>query len=152
MRRPSKDPSLRPVDDEENKTTFFVGLLPPRDAGVTGMPICGPDGDPITSLVVSPTDGSPTKRAITRKLSDRQRFALAALDECAASSGWPAPAEMGMPTSTVVVQLSGWREALYRKRVLDCDAKNPREELKRLRQQLQARGRIGANGELVWKA
>lgn len=39
------------------------------------------DGDPITSLVVVPADGSAIKRAITRKLSDRQRLALAALDE-----------------------------------------------------------------------
>jgi hypothetical protein len=50
------------------------------------------------------------------------------------------------------VQLSAWREKLYRKGVLDCDAKNPREEFRRVRQQLQARGLIGVNGELVWKA
>ena len=36
--------------------------------------------------------------------------------------------------------------------VLDRDAKSPREGFKRVRQQLQARGLIGVNGELVWKA
>ena len=111
-----------------------------------------PDGDPITSLVVLPAEGSPTKRAITRKISDRQRLALAALDECAASSGAPAPANLGLPARTIVVQVSAWREELYRKGVLDHDAKNPREEFKRVRQQLQARGLIGINSELVWKA
>ena len=45
-----------------------------------------------------------------------------------------------------------WREELYRKGVLDRDAKSPREEFKRVRQQLQARSLIGVNGELVWKA
>jgi hypothetical protein len=110
------------------------------------------DGDPITSLVVLPTEGSPTKRVVIRKLSDRQRLALAALDECAATSGQPAPATMQLPARTTVVRLSAWREELYRKGVLDRDAKNPREEFKRLRQQLQARGLIGVTGELVWKA
>jgi hypothetical protein len=43
--------------------------------------------------------------------------------------------------------LNAWREELYRKGVLDRDAKSPREEFKRVRQQLQARGRIGVNGD-----
>jgi len=110
------------------------------------------DGDPITSLVVLPTEGSPTRRAITRKLSDRQRLALAALDECAASSGKPAPANLELPGRTVAVEIIAWREELYRKGVLDRDAKSPREEFKRVRQQLQAHSLIGVNGELVWKA
>ena len=74
------------------------------------------DGDPITSLVVLPGRTTPSKRATTRKLSDRQRLALAALDECAVSSGKPAPASLQLPARTVVVQLSAWREELYRKR------------------------------------
>jgi hypothetical protein len=108
--------------------------------------------DPITSLVVLPAEGSPTKRAVTRKLSDRQRLALAALNECAISDGKPAPANLELPGRTVVVQLSAWREELYRKGVLDRDAKNPREEFKRVRQQLQTRSLIGMHDELVWKA
>jgi hypothetical protein len=55
-------------------------------------------------------------------------------------------------TPKSVVHLSTWREELYRKGVLDRDAKSPREEFKRIRMQLQARGLIGVNGELVWKA
>jgi hypothetical protein len=110
------------------------------------------DGDPITSLVVMPAERSPTARNVTRKLSDRQRLALAALDECAAAKGTPAPTELQLPARTIVVQLNAWREELYRKGVLDRDAKSPREEFKRVRQQLQARSLIGVNGELVWKA
>jgi len=70
------------------------------------------DGDPITSLVVLPADYLPNERAITRKLSDRQRLALAALDECAATSGTRAPANLELPGLTIVVQVSAWREEL----------------------------------------
>jgi hypothetical protein len=109
------------------------------------------DGDPITSLVVLPVEGSIQRRAITRKLSPRQQLALAALDECAANEGTPAPASMQLPARTVVVRLNAWREELYRKGVLDRDAKSPREEFKRVRQQLQARSLIGINSDVVWK-
>jgi hypothetical protein len=110
------------------------------------------DGDEISSLVVLPAETSSRRSKTTRKLSDRQRLALAALDECAISSGTPAPASLQLPARTVVVHLNAWREELYRKGVLDREAKNPREEYKRVRQQLQARGLIGVNDELVWKA
>jgi AAA domain len=110
------------------------------------------DGDPITSLVVVPAEVSPTARNITRKLSDRQRLALAALDECAAASGSPAPAELQLSARTIVVQLSAWRVELYRKGVLDRDAKSPREEFKRVRNSLQARGLVGVRDDFAWKA
>ena len=110
------------------------------------------DGDPITSLVVLPVDGPLQRRTVTRKLSPRQQLALAALDECGASSGTPAPPTLELPARTIVVQINAWREELYRKGVLDRDAKSPREEFKRIRTQLQSRSLIGVNGELVWKA
>src|SRR6516165_4996041 len=66
--------------------TEIVSRLDPIELGADA------DGDPITSLVVVPSEGSPTKRATTRKLSDRQRLALAALDECACNLGKAAPA------------------------------------------------------------
>ena len=39
-----------------------------------------------------------------------------------------------------------------RPRGLDRDAKSPREEFKRVRDSLHARGSIGVRGEVVWKA
>jgi hypothetical protein len=93
-----------------------------------------------------PAERSPTARNVTRKLSDRQRLARAAFDECPAAKGTPAPTELQLPARTIVVQLNAWREELYRKGVLDRDAKSPREEFKRVRQQLQARSLIGVNG------
>jgi hypothetical protein len=101
------------------------------------------DGDPITSLVVVPTEASAVTRNITRKLSDRQRLALAALDECASSSGLPAPANLELPSKTIVVQLIAWREELYRKGALDRDAKNPRG--------IQARASTAASARPNWR-
>jgi hypothetical protein len=48
--------------------------------------------------------------------------------------------------------LSARCEELYRKGVLDPDAKSPREEFKRVRNSLRPRGLIAVSGELVWKA
>ena len=53
------------------------------------------------------------------------------------------------PARTVVVPLNAWREELYRKGVLDRDAKSPREEFKRVRQQLQARVATLASGMIL---
>jgi AAA domain len=110
------------------------------------------DGDPVTSLVVLPVEGPIQRRTVARKLSPRQKLALGALDECAASGGAPAPPSLELPARTVLVQINAWREELYRKGVLDRDAKSPREEFKRVRTSLQARGLVGVRDDLVWKA
>jgi hypothetical protein len=126
--------------------TKIVSRLEPVELGADA------DGDPITSLVVLLADASSIKRTVTRKLSDRQRLALAALDECACNVGKPAPAGFQLPASIKVVPATAWRDELYRKGVLGRDAKSPREEFKRVRMQLQARALIGVNNDLVWKA
>jgi hypothetical protein len=121
----------------------IVSRLEPVDLGTDA------DGDPLTSLVVLPADLSAViRQAPSRKLSDRQRLALAALDECAAP---PAPAGLQLPASTIVVPTADWRRELYTRGVLEADAKSPREEFKRVRNSLHVRGLIGVNGELVWK-
>lgn len=109
------------------------------------------DGDPITSLVVLPAEASSAHRATTRKLSDRQRLALGALDECLSSSAQPAPAALQLPTHTIVVPVTAWRDEMYSRGVLDRDAKSPREEFRRVRNSLQARSLIGVHSDLVWR-
>jgi hypothetical protein len=71
------------------------------------------DGDAITSCVVVPVEGV-ARAAPTRKLSDRQRLALDALDECAATVGKPPPPSLGLPFGLTVVTLTEWRDELYR--------------------------------------
>jgi hypothetical protein len=102
-----------------------------------------PDGDKITSMVVVPTEATAATRTVTRKLSDRQRLALAALDECAVRGGAPAPANLELPARTIVVPLTAWREELYVRGVLDREAKNPRG--------IQARAPTATGAEPHWR-
>jgi hypothetical protein len=111
------------------------------------------DGNPITSCVVLPAETANVRDATTtRKLSDRQRLALDALAECAADQGSAPPASFGLPTGLLTVNVSSWRDELFTRGVLDRDAKNPREDFKRVRNSLQARRLIGTRDDLVWRA
>jgi hypothetical protein len=111
------------------------------------------DGEPITSCVIVPAEAAPASRATGRKLSDRQRLALDALNECLSSSAAKkAPANLQLPAGTIMVAVSAWRDELYRTGVLERDAKSPREEFKRVRNSLQARKLIGIASDFVWKA
>jgi len=112
-----------------------------------------PDGDPITSLVVVPGKASSGGRATARKLSDRLRRALETLDKCLSSSaGQKATADLELPTNTIVVPITSWREKLYSSGVLNRNAKNPREDFRRVQNDLQARGLIGVHTKLIWRA
>jgi hypothetical protein len=110
------------------------------------------DGDPITSLVVLPADGPVSRANTSRKLSDRQRLALAALDECTLSRAAKAPPEFQLPDSVTVAPVTAWREELYARGALDREAPNPRQPFLRLQSQLQGRGLIGIRNEFVWRA
>ena len=110
------------------------------------------DGDPITSCVVVPVDGAAVRTATTRKLSDRQRLALDALADCAVDRGEPPPSTFGLPAGLVAVDVNAWRDELYSRGVLDRGAKNPREDFRRVKNSLQARGLIGERDGVVWRA
>jgi hypothetical protein len=112
------------------------------------------DGDPITSCVVVPADHEQVRAAqnTSRRLSDRQRLALEALNEAVLSSGRPAPNEWQLPVATTTVSVEAWREELTRRGVIDRDAANPRQDFKRLRQALAVRKLIGDRDDFVWAA
>jgi hypothetical protein len=110
------------------------------------------DGDPITSCVVVPIDGAAVRPETNRKLSDRQKLALDALAECAADRGSPTPSSFGLPADLVAVDVNAWRDELYSRGVLDRGAKNPREDFRRVKNSLQARGLIGEREGVVWRA
>jgi hypothetical protein len=107
------------------------------------------DGDPITSCVVEAVEGGEAQQPTTRKLSDRQSLALGALAECAST---PAAAGLGLPAGTRMVKSEEWRSEILARGVLDRDAKNPRQDWKRLRQELAARHLIGERDGMVWRA
>jgi AAA domain len=110
------------------------------------------DGEGITSCIIVPVEGGPVRRTTTRRLSDRQRLALDALAECAAERGKAPPIAYALPASVSAVTVPEWREEVFRRGVLDRDAKNPREDFKRLRNALHARKLIGIVEDLVWRA
>src|SRR6188474_3528090 len=96
------------------------------------------DGDPISSCVVMPGDGS-ARPAPNRKLSDRLKLALDALTDAVLGHGNPAPAAMQLPAAIRVVGADRWRHELFRRAVLNKDDKNPRADFKRIRKGLAER-------------
>jgi hypothetical protein len=113
------------------------------------------DGDIIQSCVIVPVEGQAagtSAAAATRKLSDRQRLALDALAECADEHGKPPPKSFDLPAGLIAVDLGKWRDEMYSREVLDRDAKNPRQDFRRIKDSLHARRLIGLRDELVWRA
>jgi hypothetical protein len=109
------------------------------------------DGDPITSCVVLPAaDGETSTIRPERKLSDRQKNALRALQRIVADRGTPVPLALNLPGTVMAVPLSEWRNELSRCGAIERDAKNPREDFRRLRDALQVRLNIAVRDELVW--
>lgn len=109
------------------------------------------EGDPMTSCVVVPAEAGPRK-APARKLSDKQRIALDALDEALLSAGEPPPPSFDLPNSVRAVPLDRWRQELFARGALSDSDPNPRQDFKRLRDALAARHVIGQRDQLVWKA
>jgi hypothetical protein len=110
------------------------------------------DGDPITSCVIVPIDGQPVRpRHRARKLSDRQQLAIEALNESLATVGQAAPTGFQLPASTIVVPIEIWRKEVFARGAIEKDAANPREDFRRVQNQLHARHIIGVRDDLVWK-
>ena len=110
------------------------------------------DGEPITSCVVIPVDASAARPTATRKLSDRQRLALDALSNCILDRGEPSPETFKLHGNIKVVKVLDWREEMFARGVLDGQAKNPREDFRRVKAALQARHLIGERDGSVWLA
>jgi hypothetical protein len=116
--------------------------------------VIGRDGETDTTApIVVPVEGSaaaaPQK---TRKLSDRNKLALAALAETVLNCGKPAPASFQLPLGIRIVAADDWREELFRRGVIERSAPNPRQDFKRIREALAARNRIGQREGYVWSA
>ena len=112
------------------------------------------EGDVITSCVVDPADDeAPATKDITSKgpkLPDRVRLGLEVLVDCALTSGQPLPSHYEIPGTQRAVPIATWRDALFARGVLDRDAKNPREDFRRVKCALLARHFAGERDGLVW--
>lgn len=109
------------------------------------------DGDEVTSCVVVEAEAEPSRRG-QPKLSDRQRLALKALDDCLLDAGKPTPGGAHYPQGVRVVSKDLWRSYLFKAGVLDEEAANPRSDFKKLFDALCAKKCMGAWGDLLWKA
>jgi hypothetical protein len=85
-----------------------------------------------------------------RKMTDRQKLAIEALSDIAVD-GKPLPPEWQMPGSIVAVPVNDWREELYRRGILDRDAKNPRADFRDLKAALQSRKLVAERDGLAWR-
>jgi AAA domain len=130
-------------DQPEGELTAFK--LESADLGIDE------DGDPITTAILSDA-AFKSHPEPSRKLSDRQRLALDALNETICDFGKPAPGSWQLPNGTHVVGADAWRAQLTRIGVIDLDAKNPRQDFKRIRESLAARRLIGQRDSFVWTA
>jgi hypothetical protein len=101
-------------------------------------------------VIVSVDSAALATRIVSRRLSDRQRLALDALNEAALASGQSPPIEWQLPAGIQMVEVNHWRDELIRKGVIDRTAANPRAEFKRLRQALAARKLIGDRDDFIW--
>lgn len=110
------------------------------------------DGDPITVNILSNAVISTIKAPAERRLTDKQRLALEALDEAVLEDGQPLPSNWGLPSGLVGTTNDSWREQLLSRRVVDPDSKNPWGRVGELRIALHARKLIGVRDELVWRA
>jgi AAA domain len=124
----------------------ITSRLVPMEVGVDT------EGDPITSCVIEPIDGNAAKPATTRKLPTRQKLALDSLSALVASIGEALPPAYGLPGDIRAVTVAQWREDLFSRGVLDRDAKNPREDFRRVKSQLQARFLTAERDGRTWLA
>jgi AAA domain len=104
-------------------------------------------GDGKSSLVVESVTDSEGKSS--SDISPRQARALDALDEVVLSHGEPPPLDI---KGVRAVAIDCWRDELFARGILDRDAKNPRTDFKRLKDQLANRFFIAERNGLVWRA
>jgi hypothetical protein len=108
------------------------------------------DGDPFRTYILARE--ILTSVTSDRPITDQQRLALDALIEAVLSHGIDLPATDGLPNGLKSVTADQWKAELFRRNVIDKDARNPRARFNELRTRLAAKKLIGSRDELVWKA
>ncbi len=105
-----------------------------------------------TAPVVTPHEGDIPKTTPGQKQrpTDKQRLAVEALRSLVAEGGEKPPPDYKLPAQVLVIPTGRWRDELYRRGVMDSEARNPRVDFRRLKEQLKARGRIAERDTFVW--
>ncbi len=108
-------------------------------------------GKAVTSCVVVEAEGQQATKS--KKLSDQQGLALAALDNCLVDHGKPTPGTRGFPTTPVMaVNREQWKEYCERGGVTRSDKPNSATQaFGRAEKNLKTKGFIGEWDGLVWR-
>jgi hypothetical protein len=112
------------------------------------------DGDPITSLIVLPSNG-PTSIAIPKKprRTRAAQIALDALQEAVLLCGKPAPASEHIPAGVKVVTEAEWRDCAYRRGIsTSLEARARQQAFKRGTEPLIAHKVVGFWSPFAWIA
>jgi len=107
------------------------------------------DGDPFRTFIISEEILTATTTT-DRPLSDQQRLAIEALTEVTLSHGIDLPAVDGLPAGLKSVTAEQWKAELYRRNILDQEAKNPRPRFNELRTRLAGKRLIGTRDDVIW--
>jgi hypothetical protein len=106
------------------------------------------DGDPITSLVVLPSDEIFSSR---RKITGAKRVALDLLRKAIDETGSIPPASNHIPPKTRTITMSGWRAYAYQGSITESDNPDSRQKaFVRAAKDLQEAKLIGKWGDYVW--
>lgn len=109
-------------------------------------------GEITSAPVVVPSDDDAYQVPPHKKLSKRQQLALETLSNCILDRGEPSPEKFKLPAGIKVVAVDTWRAEMFSRGVLDRQAKNPREDFRRVKIDLQARHLIAEQDDLIWIA
>jgi AAA domain len=117
-------------------------------------------GDPIVSCVVVAGDlmarilAKPAGQIVrpeVAKLTPKSKLGLDQLSACIAEAGREAPVSTNIPAGARGVTLDEWRDRLGKAGVINVKG-NPRQEFKRIREDLQSAKLIGVWEDFVWLA
>jgi hypothetical protein len=109
-----------------------------------------PDGDPITSLVVVPTEASEQAKP-GRKVTGAKKVALDILRKAIDEAPSTAPASNHIPANTGTTLVETWRTYAYQASISESDKQDTRKRaFARAAEKLQAANLIGIWGDYVW--
>lgn len=106
------------------------------------------DGESVTSCVVREAAAPAQKPS---HLTAKQKRAVNALENVLIEAGKPEPSDRHYPSGSNVVGVELWRKHLLAAGVIDKEGTNPRQDFKRLKDQLITKSAIGEWNDLIWK-
>lgn len=111
-----------------------------------------PDGDDITTLVVTPGD-APTESAVRKPVRGAKGVALDLLRRAIDEAGAVPPASNNIPPNTRTISVETWRAYAYQGTITESDKPDTRRKaFVRAANELQAANLIGKWGDQVWLA